>query len=54
MNAQQLRDKFEADLKALQDACVHPSTTECQYMWAPGHFTGNLVKVCDVCEKVIK
>ena len=52
--AKSLRDKFAADLKELQDNCPHPSYTVCEQMWAPGHYTGNLVTMCDVCEKVLK
>lgn len=53
MTAQELRSKFEADLKALQDSCLHEVTKVMPYMWAPGHF-GDDVEVCNKCEKIIK
>jgi hypothetical protein len=53
--AQQLRDKFQADLKALQASCTHPEVTDwIEEQWAPGHSVGTKVKVCLVCEKVIE
>lgn len=50
--AQQLRDKFEADLKSLQDTCPHTESEVMQSMWAPGHM-GGMVRVCKVCEAVL-
>ena len=51
--AKKLRDKFDADLKALQDACQHPNSKRMPYMWAPGHM-GSDVEVCDTCEKILE
>jgi hypothetical protein len=51
--ASDLRDKFEAKLKLLQDNCPHKETQVMQYMWAPGHFGGH-VEVCKECEKIIR
>ena len=53
MTAKALRDKFEADLKALQEHCSHTSSTVMPYCWGPGHF-GDDVRVCDCCEKILK
>jgi hypothetical protein len=49
--ADQLRAKFEADLKALQDACPHTELTEpMPYMWAPGHYGPN-ARWCKHCSR---
>lgn len=54
MTAQQLKDKYEADLKKLQDNCTHEKTTQMEYHFAPGHFSGTMVDVCDFCWKTIR
>ena len=51
--AKELRDKFENELKTLQDSCPHEITEVMPYMWALGHY-GNDVEVCKNCEKIIK
>ena len=53
MTAQELRDKFQKDIEALQEACPHVNTSWAEQMWAPGHMTGNQVQYCIVCEKVL-
>ena len=52
MNAKELRDKFESDLKELQNRCPHEKSTMMEYQYAPGHSAG-AVDVCDVCEKIL-
>lgn len=51
MTAKELKDKYENDLKELQDKCTHEKTTQMEYHWAPGHSSGRLVEVCDYCWK---
>ncbi len=53
MTTKELREKFELDLKELQDNCSHDESDWMPYMWAPGHF-GNDVKVCKNCEKILE
>lgn len=53
--AKQLRDKFNSDLLKLQNACKHKKISDwMDYYWAPGHTTGQWVKVCEICEKVVE
>ena len=51
--AQQLRDKFDADLKALQADCPHTQSKWFEYMWAPGHF-GLPVRCCLECDLILE
>jgi len=51
--AKELRDKFEKDLKELQDNCPHKDSTWMPYMWAPGHF-GPKVRSCNECDKILE
>lgn len=53
MTAKELRDKFEADLKELQDNCEHIKSEWLEHHFAPGHF-GGMVRVCDNCEKILE
>lgn len=50
VTAQSLKDKYEADLKTLKENCKHPDISDwMKQEWAPGHSTGSLVKICNVC-----
>lgn len=52
--AQQLRQKHKEELETLQANCPHMKVTDwMDQWWAPGHSTGNLVRVCYDCEKVM-
>jgi hypothetical protein len=51
--AQILRQKFEEDLKNLQDNCTHPEGEWMPHMWAPGHISPNKAYVCKHCEKIV-
>lgn len=51
--ARKLREEFEIKLKELQDNCPHTDIHWLPYMWAPGHFAGE-VKVCQRCEKILE
>jgi len=52
LTAKYLREKFEKDLKELQDNCEHPSSTWMINGMIPGHYFGEVL-VCDLCEKVL-
>ena len=53
ITAKELREKFEKDLKELQDNCLHEEKKWLPYMWAPGHFAGEVL-TCLKCEKILK
>lgn len=54
ITAKELRDKFDADLKEMQEKCKHENVSDwMDYMWAPGHF-GLPVKVCRHCDKIVE
>lgn len=52
MGAKELREKFEADLKDLQEICMHSKVEEMIHEYAPGHSIGT-VRVCVNCEKIM-
>jgi len=53
--AKQLQDKYESDLKKLQESCKHPDITDWEEEWyMPGHSSGNYIKTCRICWKVIE
>ena len=44
--AKELKDKYEADLKELQDTCPHTDQSDwMDHYWAPAHSSGFEVKV---------
>jgi hypothetical protein len=54
MTAKELRDKFDAELKEMQENCQHPEISDwMEYHWAIGHFS-HWVKICRVCEKTVE
>ncbi len=53
MTAKELREKFEYNLKKLQDSCNHENLCYLPYHFAPGHYS-HMVNVCDNCEKIIE
>jgi hypothetical protein len=52
--AQILRQKFEEDLKNLQDNCTHSETKWMPYMYAPARYSGKKALVCKECDKIVK
>lgn len=50
----QLRDRHQKEIEALQSKCKHKKSTWAEEYWAIGHGTGNRVKVCDNCGKALK
>lgn len=53
--AKQLRDKFEKDLEELRKKCKHSKKSDwMEQHWAPGHSTGSVVKICEICEEVVE
>ena len=56
MKAQELKHKYDADLKDLQDnICKHENISDwIDEYWAPAHSTGYKVKACNDCWKTIE
>ena len=54
LTAKDIRKKCDEEIKKLQEICNHPKYTWCEEAWAPAHFTGRRLKICDVCEKVLE
>jgi len=51
----QLKKEFNKKVESLQSSCKHKNLTPwLEEWWAPGHSTGNVVKICRKCNKVIK
>jgi hypothetical protein len=55
MTAKTLLEDYQAKLKQLQEECRHENVSDWmpQY-WAPGHTGGQMVRVCEVCAKVVE
>lgn len=51
--AQEIRAKCDADIKELQESCVHEETEWMEDHLMPGHSVGS-VRVCICCEKAIE
>jgi hypothetical protein len=49
--AKTLKERYETDLKELQAHCEHAQTHWAIEAWAPAHFTGQEIEVCDNCWK---
>ena len=45
-----MRKRHAKEIENLQDFCEHKRTKWFKYMWAPGHYDGQ-VKVCLKCDK---
>jgi hypothetical protein len=55
MNAKQLYNQYQKDLLKLQKNCKHISITDwLNGQYFAGHLTGNAVKVCENCNKIIE
>lgn len=53
-NIQQMRERHEREIKALQDACRHEKISDWMpFEWAPGHIAGE-VRVCETCGKTVE
>ena len=51
---QELKEEFDIKVALLQEYCKHENQTDwMEEQWAPGHGTGSLVKMCQVCYKII-
>lgn len=46
-----LKNEFERKVKELQEKCPHTTTKWYMHMWAPGHFSGEDILVCENCDK---
>jgi len=50
-----LKEKFDKDIMKLQKRCKHKDLSNwMEEQWAPAHCTGRQVKVCNICNKVVK
>ena len=53
--AKHIREQCDKDIKKLQKTCKHPKVTNDVFeSWGPGHLTGKVFKMCDICEKVLE
>jgi len=52
MTAQELKERYDKDLKELQESCPHDEAKWMPFMWAPGHFAGEHL-LCSRCWKVV-
>jgi len=47
-----LKEKFEQDVKELQENCPHKVLSEpIEVYWAPGHSSGYSSRFCECCNK---
>ena len=51
--AKAFKDQYEQDLKALQERCEHIKTHWAIEAWAPAHYTGKEIEICDNCWKQV-
>jgi len=53
--AKAIREQCDKDIKKLQKICKHPKVTNDVFeSYGPGHFTGRVLKICAICEKVLE
>lgn len=52
-NIEQMRSRHEKEISQLQKLCNHKKHHKARFMWAIGHFAGD-VEVCDFCWKILK
>jgi len=51
----QLEKQFESDVEELQKNCKHEDISDwIEEWWAVGHSTGHRIKVCNICNKIIR
>lgn len=48
----QIRERHKKEIDDYQSSCEHEKVTQMPYMWAHGHFGGDVL-VCDRCEKIV-
>ncbi len=54
-NIDQMRERHKREIEALQKNCRHKRLSKwMEEWWAVAHSTGNMVKLCIICGKVIK
>ena len=51
---QELENEFKEKVKHLQKICKHPITEWMTESWAPGHYTGFRVLICEICGAQLK
>jgi len=51
----ELRKDFDDAVEKLQRECLHEDVSDwTEYYWAPAHSTGELVKTCKICNKIVR
>lgn len=51
----QMRERHKTEIETLQKNCKHKKLSDwIEEYWAIAHSTGNIVKVCEFCGKIIK
>jgi hypothetical protein len=54
-NYQEMTARHKKEIEALQANCDHSDLTDwLEYHWAPGHFSGQFVRVCKICGKQVE
>lgn len=51
---EELREKHKQEIEKLQNICIHLTHHWALECWAPGHFTGRELKICDNCGKMLE
>jgi len=52
-NINEMNKRHDKEIKQLQELCKHKKSKWMPYMWAPGHYGGD-VETCDFCGKILK
>lgn len=51
----ELKEEFDETVEKLRNGCPHKELSEwMEYFWAPAHSTGELVKSCKMCRKIVR
>lgn len=54
-NINQMRERHKQEIEELQKNCKHKKLSAwIEEYWAIAHSTGNIVRVCEFCGKIIK
>jgi len=51
--AKELEQKYQDDLKSLQETCTHVKTTWALVSWGPGRYGNTDHEICDNCWKTV-
>ena len=54
-NINEMRKRHNEEIEELQKNCKHEVISDwIEQQFAPGHSTGNYVKICNFCGKIVK